>query len=42
MAKKFAHLLEQGGTRDAALLYQEFRGKDADPKHHMKRCGFVD
>ena len=40
MAKKFARLLEQGGTRDAALLYQEFRGKDADPKHHMKRCGF--
>ena len=41
MAKKFARLLEQGGTRDAALLYQEFRGKDADPKHHMKRCGFI-
>ena len=41
MAKKFARLLEQGGTRDAALLYQEFRGKDADPTHHMKRCGFI-
>ena len=40
MAKKFQRLLEQGGTRDAALLYQEFRGKDADPIHHMKRCGF--
>ena len=42
MAKKFANLLEQGGTRDAALLYQEFRGKDADPKHLLKRSGFED
>ena len=42
MAKKFAHLLEQGGTRDAALLYQEFRGKDANPKHLLKRSGFED
>ena len=41
-AKKFARLLEQGGTRDAALLYQEFRGKDADPKHLLKRSGFID
>ena len=40
MAAKFQSLLEQGGTRDAALLYQEFRGKDADPKHLLKRCGF--
>ena len=40
VAQRYLHLLEQGGTRDAALLYQEFRGKDADAKHHMKRCGF--
>ena len=40
MAAKFQRLLEQGGTRDAALLYQEFRGKDADPIHLLKRCGF--
>ena len=40
MAAKFQRLLEQGGTRDAALLYQEFRGKDADPQHLLKRCGF--
>ena len=40
MAAKFQRLLEQGGTRDAALLYREFRGKDADPKHLLKRCGF--
>ena len=40
MAQKFQRLLEQGGTRDAALLYQEFRGKDADPKHLLNRCGF--
>ncbi len=40
MAAKFQRLLEQGGTRDAALLYQEFRGKNADPKYLLKRCGF--
>jgi len=40
VAKRFRHLLEQGGTRDAAELYREFRGKDADPKHLLKRKGF--
>ena len=40
IAKKFRHLLEQGGTRDAAELYREFRGKDADPKYLLQRKGF--
>ena len=41
VAKRFRHLLEQGGTRDAAELYQEFRGKPAEPKHLLERLGFV-
>ena len=42
VAKRFRHLLEQGGTRDAAELYQEFRGKEADPKYLLRRKGFID
>ena len=42
VAKRFRHLLEQGGTRDAAELYQEFRGKPADPKYLLERKGFVE
>lgn len=41
-AAKFRHLLEQGGTRDAQELYLEFRGKEADPKHLLRRKGFVE
>ena len=41
-AKKFRHLLEQGGTRDAQELYLEFRGKDADPQYLLRRKGFID
>lgn len=40
-AKRFRHLLEQGGTRDAQQLYREFRGHDADPVHLLRRKGFV-
>lgn len=40
-AKRFRHLLEQGGTRDAQELYLEFRGKKADPKYLLIRKGFV-
>lgn len=40
-AKRFRHLLEQGGTRDAQELYMEFRGKEADPKYLLIRKGFV-
>lgn len=39
VAARFRHLLEQGGTRDAAELYQEFRGKPADPKYFLQRQG---
>lgn len=40
-AKRFRHLLEQGGTRDTQELYLEFRGKEADPKYLLIRKGFV-
>ncbi len=40
VAKRFRHLLEQGGTRDAAELYLEFRGQEANPKHLLDRKGF--
>ena len=42
MAKRFRQLLEQGGTRDAQELYEEFRGKPADPQHLLRRKGFID
>ena len=41
-AARFRHLLEQGGTRDAQELYLEFRGKEADPQHLLRRKGFVE
>lgn len=40
-AARFRHLLEQGGTRDAQELYLEFRGKEADPQHLLRRKGFI-
>lgn len=40
VAKRYLHLLEQGGTRDAQELYLEFRGKPADPKHLLQKKGF--
>ena len=40
VAKRYLHLLEHGGTRDAQELYLEFRGKPADPKHLLKKKGF--
>ncbi|MBR1716685.1 MAG: M3 family metallopeptidase [Paludibacteraceae bacterium] len=42
VAKRFRHLLEQGGTRDAQELYEEFRGKAADPQHLLRRKGFIE
>lgn len=41
-AKRFRHLLEQGGTRDAQELYLEFRGKPADPNNLLRRKGFIE
>lgn len=40
VAARFRHLLEQGGTQDADVLYHEFRGKDADVKYLLERKGF--
>ena len=40
VAQRYLHLLEQGGTRDAQELYLEFRGKQADSKHLLKKKGF--
>ena len=42
VAKRFRHLLEQGGTRDAQELYLEFRGKEADPQYLLRRKGFIE
>ena len=41
-AKRFRHLLEQGGTRDAQDLYFEFRGHSADPDNLLRRKGFIE
>lgn len=41
VAKRFRHLLEQGGTRDAQELYLEFRGKPADPQYLLRKKGFI-
>ena len=41
-AARWRHLLEQGGTRDARELYLEFRGKEADPAHLLRRKGFIE
>jgi len=38
-ANKFRKLLEAGGSKKAADLYREFRGRDADPKAALKRLG---
>ena len=42
VAKRFRHLLEQGGTRDAQELWNEFRGRPADPKYLLEKKGFID
>ena len=42
VAKRFRHLLEQGGTRDAQDLYIEFRGKEADPQYLLRKKGFIE
>lgn len=41
VARRFRHLLESGNKEDAAELYREFRGKDADPIYLLRRKGFV-
>lgn len=39
VADKFRQLLAAGGSRHPAVLYREFRGKDADPKALLRRAG---
>lgn len=38
-ANRFRKLLEAGGSKKAADLYRDFRGRDADPKAALKRLG---
>lgn len=42
VAKRFRHLLEQGGTRDAEALWEEFRGRKADPQYLLRKKGFIE
>jgi oligopeptidase A len=40
VAKKFReHILERGGTEDPAILFRNFRGRDAKPEALLKRAG---
>ena len=41
-AARMRRLLEQGGTKDAQELYLEFRGKEADPQHLLRKKGFIE
>ncbi len=41
VAKKFRHLLESGGTVDAAELYRQFRGRDPEVEPLLKARGFI-
>ena len=40
-ARKFRHLLEQGGTRHPMELYKEFAGTEPDIKPLLRRAGFI-
>ena len=42
VAQKFKHMLQQGGTKDAQELYNEFRGKPADPKYLLIKTGLIE
>ena len=42
VAARFRHLLEQGGTKDAQELYNEFRGRQADPKYLLIKKGLIE
>lgn len=41
VATRFKKLLSAGGTVHPAKLYQEFRGRDADPKALLRRAGLL-
>lgn len=40
-AGKFRHLLEQGGSVDAAQLYREFRGHDPEPEALLRQLEII-
>lgn len=40
-AKYRREILAKGGSEDPAVLYRNFRGKDADPEHLLRREGLV-
>ena len=41
IAGKFRHLLEQGGSVDAATLYREFRGHDPEPAALLRQLEII-
>lgn len=41
-ARKFRHLLEQGGSVDAATLYREFRGHDPEPAALLRQLEIIE
>ena len=41
-ARKFRHLLEQGGSVDPALLYREFRGHDPQPEALLRQLEIIE
>ena len=40
-ARKFRHLLEQGGSIEAADLYREFRGHDPEPEALLRQLDII-
>ena len=40
-ASKFRHLLEQGGSVDAAQLYRDFRGHDPEPEALLRQLDII-
>ena len=41
-ARKFRHLLEQGGSVEAAQLYREFRGHDPEPAALLRQLDIIE
>lgn len=41
-ASKFRHLLEQGGSVDAAKLYRDFRGHDPEPEALLRQLEIIE
>ena len=41
-ARKFRHLLEQGGSVEAAKLYRDFRGHDPEPEALLRQLDIIE